>query len=133
MKNKIVVVALLFLTSACAAKPPEAAEKAFFKMFPTAQMVNWAKETKTDWEAEFTINKIEMSANFNDQGTWLETETEISVNDLPKSFTDKVAAENPGWKINEADKIEKPGSIIQYVAEIKKGVITKEIQSGEMK
>jgi len=46
-----------------------------------------------------------MSANFDENGKWLETETSIDIKDLPKPVSDYVAKNFPKAKVNEAAKI----------------------------
>jgi hypothetical protein len=60
-----------------------------------------------------------MSANFDLQGNWKETEMEIDVIDLPAAIARSIAAKYPGAIIFGADKIEKADGKIIYEAGIK--------------
>ena len=104
-----------------AGTPPKAVKEAFAKKFPTATKVSWGKEAAKEWEAEFTYEGSKISANFAQDGTWLETENEIKAAALPTKVTEAIAKQFPGWKIVEADKTEtsKHGTI--YEADLKKG------------
>lgn len=106
--------------SAFAGVAPAAAEKGFSARFPNAQKVKWGKEGANKFEAEFVLNGVRMSASFNQDGKWLETETSINIKDLPKAVSDFVVKNYPKAKINEAAKIERPNAdVIYYEAEIK--------------
>ena len=59
---------------------PEIVKTAFTKKFPSVKKVDWEKESDSEWEAVFKMNRIEYSANFTTDGKWLETEHEISKN-----------------------------------------------------
>jgi hypothetical protein len=87
---------------------PENVKKEFAKKYPSAQSVKWASEEAKEWEAEFKNNGTEMSASFDDKGVWLETETEISVKELPASVTNTIAKSFEGFKTGEASINETP-------------------------
>ena len=87
--------------------------------FPDAKSVKWSKEDN-NFEAEFTLNKQEMSCVISATAELLETETEMAVKDLPANIKSNIETTYPGSKINEAAKIEKKG-IITYEAEAKIG------------
>ena len=112
---------MLIALYSLATTPTVAVQKAFEKKFPNSTKLKWRKENPTEWEAEFTINKENISANFAIDGTWLETEREIKVAELPEAVRDAIQKQYPGWKITEADKTEtaKTGTI--YEADLKKG------------
>ncbi len=68
-----------------------------------------------------------ISANFTQDGTWLETEKEIKSTSLPKAVLSAVKLKYNDWKIVEADKTEtaKHGTI--YEVDLKKGLKTKSL------
>ena len=61
---------------------------AFEKKYPGATSVVWGKESKTEYEAEFTLNGIKMAANFSATGKWVVTETQIQLTDMPQAVQD---------------------------------------------
>jgi len=119
----------IVLISSCAfaATPPDAVKKAFVKKFPTAIKVSWGVEGPKEWEADFTLEGNKISANFFEDGTWLETEREIKAVNLPKAVLVAVKSKYNGWKIAEADKTEtsKHGTI--YEVDLKKGMKSKSL------
>lgn len=98
---------------------PIAVSSAFSKKFPDARHVKWGKESAKEFEAEFEMKGRKLSANFDLQGNWKETETEIDVIDLPGTIARSIAAKYPGAVISAANKIEKAGGKIFYEANLK--------------
>ena len=115
----------MFCSCSFAMTPPKAVKDAFNKKFPAATKITWGKEAAKEWEAEFTFEGSKISANFYEDGTWLETEKEIKATSLPKAVANAIKTTYPGWKIAEADKTEtsKHGTI--YEADLKKGTSKK--------
>ena len=122
----IMSIVLIFSYS-FAVTPPAAVKMAFKKKFPTATKVTWGKEAPKEWEAEFTFEGNKISANFGEDGTWLETEKKIKAADLPKAVAAALKMKYPGWAIAEADKTEtsKHGTI--YEADLKNGMKKKAV------
>ena len=100
-------------------KAPVAATTTFSKKFPDARHVKWGKGNAREYEAEFELKGRKMSANFDLQGNWKETETEIDVVDLPVAVAKSIAAKYPGAVISAADRTEKADGKIIYGADIK--------------
>ena len=108
-------------------KIPASVKQAFTKMFPIATDVNYEKEKK-DYEVTFMNKGVEMSANFDATGKWLETETVIRPEDLPKAVADSVERNFPGYKIADVGKVEKPGREFVYEMDLKKDKDGLEVQ-----
>jgi hypothetical protein len=100
-------------------KVPAVVSAAFTKQFPAANKVKWGKENAKEYEAEFELNGKKISANYDMQGNWKETETEIPVSDLPGAVAKSIQAKYPGAVISGADKTEQPSGKIIYEANIK--------------
>ena len=116
-----VVLLLLMGLSACSqSRVPEAVKTTFRKKFPTVQNVDWGREGKTEWEAEFTLNGKDMSANFDQHGHWKETETDLSLQELPATITTELQHRFPGYQIKEAARTQTELSEF-YEVIIKKG------------
>lgn len=94
--------------------PPAAVAQAFKEKFKTATQVKWGKEKNGDWEAEFTQDKQEMSANYSSAGAWLETEMELAFDALPNAV--KTALK--GKKVKEVAKIIHSDGLVVYEAEV---------------
>jgi len=102
-------------------KVPSAVTSAFKTKFPTAAKASWELENKTEYEAEFKLNGEEVSANFDNTGKWLETETEIKVSALPAVIQSTLKKDFAGFKVEEASKIESLKNGNCFEAEIEKG------------
>ena len=116
-------IAALVIASACSAQKikeaevPAAVKTAFAGLYPNTKVEKWEKEG-ANYEAEFEKSEVETSVLFDASGKLLETETEISVNDLPQAAKDYVAKNFPGKKIHEASKIVAADGTVTYEAEV---------------
>ncbi len=100
-------------------KVPAEAKKTFSVSFPLASAVKWENE-KGSYEANFIVKGNKMSALLNQQGTWLETERTIAVNNLPKDAQEYVR-KNAKEKVQEVSEIKKANNEISYEAHMSKG------------
>jgi hypothetical protein len=73
----IIMILTIFTGFSCAQQvvPPDVVVKAFQKLYPDAENVEWEKEGD-NFEAEFFEDGNEISAEFNAQGKLLEVENE---------------------------------------------------------
>lgn len=132
MKKVMMVLAMVVVYSCSFAKtPPKAVSDAFAKKFPTATKISWGIESPKEWEAEFTLNGEKISANFNENGTWLETEQEINAANLPKAILATLKMNYSDWKITEADKTETAKHGTLYEVDLKKGLKSKSLAYNE--
>jgi hypothetical protein len=123
MKKIIILlfVTVLFASSLYSQKiAPENVKKEFAKRYTAAQAVKWGSEEATEWEADFTINGTRVSASYDEKGIWLESETEISIKDLPASVTGALTKEFAGYKTGEMSIFEDP-KMKGYEVALKKG------------
>ncbi|MFX3625994.1 MAG: PepSY-like domain-containing protein [bacterium] len=103
---------------------PQAVLEAFNKKYPKATDVEWEKDD-LNYEVEFELEKVEYEATFSEDGTWLETETEITAKDLPEKVASAFKATYPKVKIKGVEKVETP-KISFYEIEYKKGLKKRE-------
>jgi hypothetical protein len=85
-----------------------------------------------EYEAEFKINDVNTSASYSEDGTWLETESEIEVTSLPQAVIDGVNRDYNNATIYGASRIEKNNNTILYEADIKIKLKKKEVLYDEM-
>lgn len=71
-------------------------------------------------EVEFVHNSLVKDAYFNSSNEWVYTEWDVLVSNLPAAVTDAVAAEYPGYNIDDADYVETADSYY-YKLDIEKG------------
>lgn len=114
----ISLTAVLCGSSAYAQKKdetPAAVKAVFAKKFPTAKDVKWEKEDGK-YEASFKDNGKETSILYSATGAVEETETSISLADLPPRA--RKYAQGKGT-IKEASKIVLASGAVHYEAEVK--------------
>jgi len=126
MKKVLIAITILVTGFAQAQKlkeseVPKAVKDSFAKRFPNLKGVEWSKESETEFEAEFKNAGKEQSANFDQAGKWLVTETEIKKADLPQAVQASIAKEFAGYKVEEAEKVETANDGIQYEVALEKG------------
>ncbi|MEZ5012715.1 MAG: PepSY-like domain-containing protein [Chitinophagales bacterium] len=110
MKNIILafLCPCIIVLHACgqkAAEVPDAVKTAFANKFPEAKKVSWDMEKPGEFEAEFKGSDGEYSANFTSDGTWVETEKEIDISDLPDAVQSVLNEQYGGYKSNEAGQV----------------------------
>jgi len=108
-------------------KVPSAVRASYKAKFPTATKESWEMESKTEFEVNFKLNGKEVSANFDESGKWLETETEVESASLPAAVQSTLKNEFTGFKVAEAAQIETADGTIRYEAEMKKAKETFEV------
>ncbi len=121
-KTGLSLVALLFgIITACAQqKAPAEVQNAFKQKYPEAKSVQWEMENDNEWEAEFKMNGREMSANFDLQGNWQQTETEVKMSELPVAVSDAIKTQFAGYKAEEPEKIEMANGEVAYEVALEK-------------
>ncbi|QHI36155.1 hypothetical protein IMCC3317_15140 [Kordia antarctica] len=145
--KKITIIALLALITSIVscdkdATAPQNVKDTFAKKFPSASDIEWEKESDTEWEAEFKFNGKEYSSNFNQDGTWVETEFEMTKSEIPVVVMDAFNTNFEGYDIEEIElsetikgkvyefSIEKGESEMEVVIDME-GNITKKEQKKE--
>lgn len=123
MKLIILAVAVVSLSlSACsqdipAAKVPSVAQNAVQTKFSNAVNIEWEKKKTGLYEAEFAINSTEYTAWLDATGKLVAYKLDIKENELPATITSAITREHAGYRIDDADKIEKDG-ITYYQVEL---------------
>jgi uncharacterized membrane protein YkoI len=123
MKTTITTMALcLGIINASAqqlkeAEVPAKVKSAFAKKYPGSKVKEWEKEG-ADFEAEFDLNKVESSAAFGSDGTFIHQEQEMKVTELPKKALDFCGTSFVGFKLSEATKITTADGKVTYEAEL---------------
>ena len=76
---------------------------------------------------EFTLNKVESSALFDETGKIVETETEISVGELPQAAKAILTKNFAGYKLDEIEKSTDSKGVVSYEMEASKGKVKLEL------
>ncbi len=116
MKKKSIFLMSLLLglaaatTVACSSddelNAPPAVAATFELMYPGI-VPQWEFEQNM-WNAEFRKDSREMEAWFQTDGTWVMTETDIAVTELPAAVVAAVNANYPDYAIDDAEWVETP-------------------------
>lgn len=99
---------------------PAAVKSAFEAKYPKAEKVSWGMEKQGEYEAEFVLNGIESSANFDSKGQFMEFETEIKESDLPQVVKSVLAKDFAGYKIGDVSKSTNAKGVTEYEMEAAK-------------
>ncbi len=95
--------------SLSAQKVPDAVAKGLEKQFPGAKAVKWLDpEDEGEYETTFKWNKKRMTAKFDDEGNWLESEHEISKSKLPAAVHLTISIEFADYEIDSVEMISTP-------------------------
>lgn len=95
---------------------PSAVRSAFQKQYPDTP-AKWEKE-KGNYEVSFKKEGEIMSAVINKEGTILETESDIAVNELLKPIQSYLKTHYKGTEIKEAARIVKANGEVNYEGEV---------------
>lgn len=107
-------------------KIPTETIKAFEVKFPKATNPKWEKEGEKEFEVTFLLSGQKASANFTNNGEWIETESIILETALPKGFLDNFRNLKKQFKINQIYKVERADGKSYFEIECSSGLIKKE-------
>lgn len=116
-----------YTISIAQAKVPAAVSSAFASKFPGATKVKWGKEGTHEFEAEFEIGGMKNSANYSEDGKWLETETGVKYDLLPEKVRMAFEKAHKSSEVKESSSIETSKGRRFYEIEIKQGIKTVEL------
>lgn len=86
-------------------KVPAPVKQALEVRFPGVKSVEWKIKDK-DFEAEFTLKGVAITAKFDSAGKWLETEKAIPSSQVPKAVLDVLAGKFKSYKIVETQTLQ---------------------------
>ena len=100
-------------------KVPAAVKKTFHDNFPEIKDGNWEKE-HGNYEITFKQDGQKVSATYDKNGTWLETEKTISTKALPAAANTYIEKNCKGNLVHAASVIKKANGETNYEARIKR-------------
>jgi len=121
MKTQILMLAAILLFGFSASgqstkNVPDVVKSTFTQKFSGATHVKWGMENEKEWESEFQMNGKAYSANFDNTGTWLETEYKIAVSEIPQAVKSTLDKEASGMRISASEVTEtKDGKAFEFV------------------
>ncbi|MDQ1265260.1 MAG: hypothetical protein QG635_410 [Bacteroidota bacterium] len=117
----LICIALLAMPIIAGTTVPEKVKKAFSSKYADAKDVKWEKESGSEYEAEFKMNGKDMSASFDNNGKWLETETKIELKDLPAAVNAAIAESYKVFTVKSAEMLESAKFGKAYEVDLVKG------------
>ena len=117
----LVVTASLFSLSSCsqdipAGKVPSVVLNTVQAKFGTASKIEWEKKNNL-YEAEFKKDSTEYAVYIDSAGKLVMYKLDINENELPTAVSAIISAQYVGYKIDDAEKIEKDG-VTYYQVEL---------------
>ena len=89
-----------------ATRVPSIVQQAMHARFRDASAPEWKKKSSGAYEAEFVSGRVEIAAQFDAGGRWLETEASIPRSAVPAPVDRAVARQFPGYQIVETQTVE---------------------------
>lgn len=86
-------------------KVPAPVKQALQTKFVGVKSVEWKIASDKNYEAEFTLEGVEITVKFDSTGKWLETETQIPSSEVPKAVLDALAKKFKGYKAVETQNL----------------------------
>jgi hypothetical protein len=127
MRKIVLFIGIFFISlDVFAFQAPKVVMDAFKQKFDGATNVKW-REGENQFEASFDRLGKRMTAVFNPQGQWLETETEIGARALPALAKVVLQTRFIGWNIATAHKVEKADRTDLYQADLTRKGAVKEV------
>ena len=85
---------------------PEAVKMAFQKKYPGEDDPDWEQDDHGYWESHFKQNGEKYRADFNVDGSWVETENDIKTKNLPKAIKKVIEEKYANFEITEAEHVQ---------------------------
>lgn len=117
------------------AQTPDAVKETFQKKYPGEDDPDWHKDDQGNYESHFKIDGIKYRADFNPDGSWIETETSIDEDELPKAIREAIKRDYDDSEITEVEKVDHHSKGLFYDVEFKQKGKNKDVMykaSGEV-
>ncbi|MFV8225830.1 PepSY-like domain-containing protein [Christiangramia aquimixticola] len=112
-------------------KVPEAVKITFQKKYPGENDPDWKKDDHGNWESHFKIDGEKYRADFNEDGTWIETENDIKKDNLPEAIKKVLKEKFPDEEITEVERVDNAEKGLFYDVELKRKGKNKDIMFRE--
>ena len=100
-------------------KVPEAVQITFQKKYPGETDPDWKQDEHGYWESHFKKDGEKYRADFNANGSWVETENSIKDGELPEAVKNVIAEKYSNYEITEVERVESAKKGIFYDVEFK--------------
>lgn len=85
---------------------PEAVKTAFQKKYPGENDPDWEKDDHGYWESHFKKDGEKYRADFNADGTWVETENDVKKKELPEVILNIIERDYSEYEITEVEHVQ---------------------------
>lgn len=85
---------------------PEAVQQAFQKKYPGENDPDWEQDDHGYWESHFKKDGEKYRADFNADGSWVETENDIKKEELPEAIKKVIQDKYAEYEITEVEHVE---------------------------
>lgn len=99
---------------------PEAVKANFQKMYPGENDPDWHVDAHGYYESHFKIKGVKHRADYNEDGSWVETEVSIDKDELPKAVQDAIKQNYSTEKITEIERVNSAKKGLFYDVEFKR-------------
>lgn len=99
---------------------PEAVKLNFQKMYPGENDPDWHVDAHGCYESHFKIKGVKHRADYNADGSWVETEVSIDKDELPQAVQDAIDAGYSDEKITEIERVDSAEKGFFYDVEFKR-------------
>lgn len=140
LKNRntvlLIGIAFIFLNVSCqqavtGQEVPKAVKKNFKKMYPGENDTDWHIDSHGYYEAHFKQEGIKYRADYNKDGSWYETETNIKKKELPEAIRKVIKQQFSELKISEVEKVQHHSKGLFYDVEFKRKGKNKDVEFKE--
>lgn len=107
---------------------PEAVKKTFKAMYPGENDPDWHVDAHGNYESHFKIKGVKYRADYAADGSWIETETNIKISELPKAIQDEIDHTYFLYAIAEIEKVKHHSKGTFYDVEFKQKGKNKDIE-----
>tara|TARA_R100000935_G_scaffold20091_1_gene38130 strand:+ start:684 stop:1163 length:480 start_codon:yes stop_codon:yes gene_type:complete len=98
---------------------PEAVKMAFQNKYPGENDPDWKQDELGYWESHFKIDGEKYRADFNEDGSWVETENSIKNDELPEAVKMVIAEKYKDTKITEVEHVDSAKKGVFYDVEFR--------------
>jgi len=115
-------------TSVAQSEVPEAVQKAFKAKYPGENDPDFHMDDAGFWEASFKKDGEGFRADFNPDGTWVETENDIKKSEIPEAIQAVIKAQFDDEEITEVEHVLHHSKGEFYDVEFKKKGKNKDVE-----
>lgn len=106
---------------------PEAVLEAFSEKFPEIVKPKWKEEDNNIWEANFVIKGVKYRADFEADGSWVETERDLIFDQLPLEVRAAIELNYDPSNVLDIEAVESPTHGLFYDVEFRRGAEKEDI------